>query len=112
MLFIETKPICKPSEILSPSFFDQDLNVPVSIVGDKAGRAIFLCDGKLADEAYRKGCSVRMVIRQFLFNDDDEPNRFVATRDREKLKEKKKKVRSDFAFSMNFYLLKLASIVV
>jgi predicted transcriptional regulator len=39
--------------ILSPSCFAHDLNDPVSIVGDKAGRVIFLKGGKLPDEAYR-----------------------------------------------------------
>ena len=39
----------------SPSSFAHDRIVPVSIVGDNAGRVIRLCDGKLVDDAYRIG---------------------------------------------------------
>jgi hypothetical protein len=44
-----------PSAILSPSFLAHDRIVPVSIVGDNAGRVIFLWGGKLPDDAYRIG---------------------------------------------------------
>jgi hypothetical protein len=56
-----------PSAILSPSFLAHDRIVPVSIVGDNAGRVILLWVGKLPDDAYR------IVIILLLDNDNNRP---------------------------------------